>query len=300
VNEREVTALLERRASTVTPSDPPIDEIVTTARRQSSRTGHRLAVIAGAAVLAFIVTAGMLWDAVRDESSTPAPTDTPLPVHDGYRWVGMNGIAIEVPASWQTSETGCAPEAADAVVFDYLAKLPCYPRIDPRASSLHFETLDSRNFIAEMARRSDQRRFSIDGAQALRSGPVELNCGSTAADSGFCIPVFGVSIEVPSRNLLVWVESSSKVIASEVIASATPIPDGYRAVPAVGGMAQSLAADALGEQGLIPNSLCPNGGHVCGGGLIVDRTDPASGAIVAAGARVSMEVGWQSAAVPRG
>jgi hypothetical protein len=290
MNEREVTALLERRAAAVPISEAPIDEIIRTSTG-AGRHRHRTALVSAAAVLALIVGAGIAWEAAQDDSPTlPAPAGEPLPVHDGYRWVGMNGIAVEVPGSWTTSVSSCTPEAVDAVVFDEHMTFPCPPRIDPRASSLHFETLDSRNFIAETARRSQQHRVSIGSVQALVTDPVELNC-----DSGLtrrCNSVFGASIEVPSMNLLAWVESPNAAVAADVIASATQIPDGYVAVPAVTGTAQSQAADAIGKLGLTPNSLCPNGGHVCDGALSVRRTDPPAGAVIAAGSRVSIEINW--------
>jgi hypothetical protein len=247
--------------------------------------------MAAAAVIALISAAGAAWDATRHDTAPARPVETSLPAHEGYRWVGMNGIALEVPASWTTFDSGCAPNAVDSVVFDEHLKLPCLAqRIDPKASSLHLETLDSRNFIAEIAPPSEEHRISVGGVQALVTDPVELNCPSGTHSS--CVPVYGVSIEVPSMNLLAWAESPTAAIAADTIASATPIPDGYVAVPAVNDLAQAHAATLIGKRGLSPESMCPSGGHVCDGDLAVRRTDPVAGTVVAAGARVSIELSW--------
>jgi hypothetical protein len=292
MNEREVTALLERRGAVVPPSDPPIDEILRTSRA-AGRHRHRTALLSAGAVLTLIVGVGIAWEAAQDGApSLPAPAASPLPTQEGYRWVGMSGIAVEVPGSWTTSESPCAPEAVDSVVFDeHMMSFPCLPRIDPRASSLHFETLDSRNFIAEMARRSQQHRVSIGGGvQALVTDPVDLTCDVSLTRS--CTSVFGASIEVPSMNLLAWVESPRAAVAADTISSATRIPDGYVAIPPVSNIAQAKAADAIGKLGLAPVSLCPAGGHVCEGDLAVRRTDPGAGTLVAVGTRVSIEISW--------
>jgi hypothetical protein len=289
MNERDVTALLERRATAVPTSDPPIDEILEAVRRGPRRHRHRNAFLAAAAVLALIVGAGVSWDAARDESSPPLPTDTPLPVHDGYRWVGMNGIAIEVPASWAMSDGTCAPESLDTVVFEQAFDETCQdPRVDPDASSLHFETLESRNFIAEMAAPQEQHTISIGRAQALVTDTLDISCGPTTL--GPCVPVFGSSIEVPSRNVLVWVESPAHATPGDILATARTIPEGYVAVPTVIGREQWRAADQLGRLGLRPKSLCPGGGHVCDGALPVRRQEPAPGTIVTMGSPVRMVV----------
>jgi hypothetical protein len=199
----------------------------------------------------------------------------------------MNGIAVEVPASWTTSDGTCAPESLDTIVFEQAFDETCQdPRVDPDASSLHFETLGSRNFIAEMTAPHEQHTVSLGGVQALVTDTIEINCLPTTL--GPCMPVFGSSIEVPSRNVLVWVESPARAIPGDILATATGIPDGYVAVPTLIGQAQWRAADHLGRLGLDPTSRCPGGGHVCDGALIVRRTEPLSGSVVAAGSEVAI------------
>jgi hypothetical protein len=290
MNEREVTALLERRAATVPPSEPPIDAIFGTASG-TRRHRHRTAFLAAPAVLTLIIGGGVAWEAAQDHSpSVPALADSPLPTHEGYRWVGMSGIAVEVPDSWTTSDNTCAPEAVDTVVFGHSGVDTCQdPRVDPRASSLHFETLDSRNFIAEMASSSEQHAISIGDLSAYRTDPIELNCPQPRPDD--CESVFGGSVEIAATGVLVWVESPDRATVTAVLGSIRLVPDEYVAVPNVIGMAQSRAADILGKAGLSPTTQCPGGGHVCDGSFTVRRITPSTGSVVATAADVSMTVG---------
>jgi hypothetical protein len=290
MNEREVTALLERRASVVPTSDPPTDAILDAARRGPARHRHRKAFLAAAAALVLVVGAGVAWDAARNQSSPPLPTDTPLPVHEGYRWVGMNGIAFEVPASWTTSDSVCADPTVDTVVVDWRGRDACPAGILPSVSSLHLGTLDARNFIAEVAPPRARHTISIDGVAAIRTDLVDLACGGPISAQD-CTSVFGASVLIPSKNVLAWVVSPRRSIVIDIFDSARTIPDGYLAVPDLSGMSASRAADALGALGLDPDPLCPDGGQVCGGDLIVRRLDPPPGTVVAFGSHVSMVLG---------
>jgi hypothetical protein len=287
MNDRDVTALLERRAAAVPSSRPPIDAIIDAAPGGRPH-GHRTAFLAAAAVLALVIGAGVVWDSSRDDASPPPPTDTTLPVHDGYRWFAMNGIAVEVPASWTTASVGsCPPESVDAVVFDQEANAVCQdPRIDPQASSVHFESLDSRNFIAEMARPSQQHTISIGGHRALATDLVELNCPPRSPVD--CESVSGASVEVSELDVVIWVESPNPSTVEDVLASARALPDGYVAVPDLTGAAHSSAGRTVLELGLKPESLCSDGGQVCDLGLTIAQTDPLAGSVVPIGSVVAL------------
>jgi hypothetical protein len=241
-------------------------------------------------VLALLVGAGIAWEATQDDSSPP--TSTPLPVHEGYRWVGMNGVAVEVPDSWMTNVAICGPSALNIVVVDWRGGFACAgpgTGINPYASSLHIAKLsDARNFIAEMAPPDADHDVSIGALAAYRTDPIELNCPQPRP--GDCTSVVGGSIEVPDADLLVWVESPHSTTVATILDSIRIIPDSQVAVPNVTGMAQSRAADRLGRLGLAPVTQCPRGGRVCDGGFIVRWTTPETGSVIATGTEVTMVV----------
>jgi hypothetical protein len=295
MNDRDVTALLERRAGAVSTSEPPIDAIVAAARAGRPDRRRRAAFLAAAAVLVLILGSGAAWIAERDHASstgpvspsrpTGLPTQPLLPPEHGFRWAGLGTIAFRVPSSWTTSDGGCSDATVGTVVVNPPRSDIC-AQVWPGKSSLHLADLDPRNFIAEMEPSGGEHHVSIDGVPALVTDPVDLSCGRDATSP--CASLYGVSVEVPSRNVLAWAVSPSRSTAVDIAASARVIPDGYSAVPSLVGAPQSNAADALGQLGLAPETLCPGGGHVCDGGFTVAQTDPLGGSIVPDGSVVQM------------
>jgi hypothetical protein len=293
MNEREVTALLERRAAAVATSDPPIDAILDAGGRDSGGHRHRRAFLAAAAALMLVVAAGVAWDSARDESSPSLPTDAPLPTHEGFRWVGMNGIAVEVPLSWATDAVHCGTPLSDTVVFPAGVKANCGLGATKSFSVARFVVASTSGGLQNVTHRST----TIDGVPArvgdasrvFSTGTPDPGNGCSGSSLG-CFPLYGGAIYVPSRDVVIWVESPHKQTVTDIIDSARVIPGGYVAVPDVTGMQQSLAADTLGTLDLDPEPQCPGGGHVCDGSLVVWRLEPAAGTIVNTGSRVAMVV----------
>jgi hypothetical protein len=293
MNEREVTALLERRAAAVPTSDPAIDEILHAARRDSGPHRHRTAFLAAAAVLALLLGIGIVWDAARDEMSRPSPVDRPLPVNDGYRWVGMNGIAVEVPLSWATDAVRCGKPSSDTVVFHVMdvQNLSCGLGATADFSVIDFEVASTSGGLQNVTDRST----TIDGVPArigdasrvISLGTPDPADGCSGSALG-CFPLYSGAIYVPSLDVVVWVESPHKQTVTDIVDGARVIPDGYVAVPDVTGMQQSVAADTLGRQGLAPDSVCPHGAPACDGSLTVDQIFPLPGSVVPAGSHVAM------------
>jgi len=197
-----------------------------------------------------------------------------LSVPPGTRLVGMNGIAVEVPISWGVNETRCGQPTRDTVVFERgLTGRSCL--LASKVSSLHLATVGlqfTREFLG-MARHGGV----IEDVGTSRSAIARLGCGRVLESQ---CPAFVGSLVVPTRDVVMWVNSQHRFVVEDILGSARLIPQGYAAVPDLSGLDETAATKAAEEAGLSYDSQCPDGTTRCDVDPPIQSTDPAAGSVV--------------------
>jgi hypothetical protein len=223
----------------------------------------------------------------RETSKT---TQRTLAAPPGTRLVGFQGVAVAVPDDWGIDRIRagrCQLPVEDTVVFPsrklvLSESMPC--GLAERTSSLHLIDVSTEDISLIVEDASPAGR--VDGVPTFRTSLRPQLC-----DGERCSPhQFNQALIVPSRDVLLYVNSPQKSTIESVLGTIRLIPPGYTAVPDLSG----LIAD--GDQlrrlveaaGLTWDRVCPSG-SVCDMGEI-EATDPAAGSVVPEGTIVRSAV----------
>ena len=276
--EQDTRQLFQDAAAHMPRTQPPLEELIREGRRTKRLRGTALVMTAAASV-AVVAVGGFLiaptlssTDSLAKDSAITTPEALSVP--PGRRLVGMNGIAVEVPANWGVNEIRCGQPTRDTVVFERgQPARSCF--LASKVSSLHLATVGlrfTREFLG-MARHGG----AIEDVGTSRSAIARLGCGGVLENQ---CPAFVGSLVVPTRDVVMWVNSQHRLVVEDILGSARLIPQGYAAVPDLSGMDETAATKAAEEAGLSYDSQCPDGTTRCDVDPPIQSTDPAAGSVV--------------------
>jgi hypothetical protein len=226
------TRALVRRAGDSVPVGPaPVEELLRKgqgARRRRTRT-----TIGAVAAAVVVVTSGAVAvgsqlsnDAtISPTVSTPRPDTGTLTPPPGMRYVGRNGIAVAIPASWRMDGKVCEGALIVWQVPTAYEGPMCTPKVRIRGD-LRISSYDApARFFAPYT-----HPRSIGAHQVAEYGPEDA-CAHT---DGFCVLEhrFVGALLSRSQDVVIVVSSESRAEVSQVLASAFALPDGYTAIPA--------------------------------------------------------------------
>lgn len=111
--------LLERAAQRTTVSPAPLGSIRAGAARRRRRRALTVAGVGTAAVFAVVAGSVLLASTAPSQPPrNPVAVDSPEPVPEGTRLVGLGNLAIAVPEAWGTNRTRCGTPVRDTVVIN--------------------------------------------------------------------------------------------------------------------------------------------------------------------------------------
>jgi hypothetical protein len=282
VNDQSLTDLLESRAADVPVGPPPLAEIHRGARRRRS---YGVLVVAAAAAATIGVVA--LWPGPSDpgRDSTPVATDAPSPdvPPAGFRWVGMDGVAVAVPREWGTNATRCGTPMRDTAIVDVGAVDAC---IQTYPAGVTAVTVRGPNDLDELLA---WQPLEVDGEPALRSA----SSGSETYDGR---EVFTARVHLTEQDVVFEAWATAAQEAVDEVLSQIVVLDSLVAVPGISPANnrrdQTRAGEryvrALQEAGLVAE-VVPERTRDIPPGFVLEAS-PAPGTVVEPGSVVTVRV----------
>ncbi len=245
-------------------------------RRTSQVFGAAVAVVA-------VILSGIALQANINGRQTADPSPS-LVVPPRTQSVGFKGVAVTISDDWRVytgveRECGTTQNTVMFVrrePFDLPAGL-CGPA--ERNSSLHLVSVADEDMapIVEDARAAG----SVDGVELFKTSLSPQGCNTKRCEQH----QFHQALIVPSKGMLMYVDSPRKSIIRDVLPSVRIIPQGYSAVPDVSGLTDdSDTTSVIEEAGLIWNNRCSEDA-VCDMDPVA-ATDPRVGSVVPLGTTV--------------
>lgn len=210
--ENKVSAVLDRRAASVTVGPAPLDAIRASAGRAQRRHKWTLGVgVTGAALVVAGLVLSLSW---QGGESLPSDEFVASEPPAGHRWVGLGHAAVAVPDAWGTNVTGCGSPTADTVVIDPLPTAACLVGNVPK--DVDSVTLTSRELDEESLRGWTSSR--IGGYEAFTSPAT-----SVPADT---VTIHQRTVYVPDFKAVFEARSTTNLsVVDELLASITVLPD---------------------------------------------------------------------------
>ncbi|MFY9914590.1 MAG: PASTA domain-containing protein, partial [Nocardioidaceae bacterium] len=207
---------------------------------------------------------------------------TALQTPVGTRLVGYGGVAVAVPDGWGVGQTRCGTPIRDTVDFrpHRIGDRSCY--LPQRVSSLTVASTSYAGAATDVGRA--KLAGDIDGVYFFRT-PLRQTCPEWPAGRSGCRSLWHGALVVPSRDVVLTVDSRHKATVSSVLGSMRLIPDGYTAVPDFTGLWDGRATPLAQQAGLVWKSACPAGSQC--DMSVIEATDPAAGSVVPVGTTVT-------------
>lgn len=237
MNPTELEELLHLTADSHDVGAPTLGRLIEQGSARRRRRRLASVGVAGLATVLAISAAFALWpaddharrSATGPTSSAPSGDEPPLDAPAGTRLVGLDGVAVAVPANWATQDTRCGSAQSDTIVFDEGSR-DCLALPPRPVSELHLSTVDSV-FVPDWAHGGDET--SVDGVQAYVAHRPVYRCPYSGPGYDSRCEGVGAALIVPSRQVVLWVLSPDQRTVDEVLGSARLIPGGFTAVPYV-------------------------------------------------------------------
>jgi hypothetical protein len=227
------TRALVRRAGDSLPVRPaPVEDLLRQgrgARRRRTRT-----TIGAVAAAVVVVTCGAVAvgsqlsnDATNSPSvSTPRPDPGTLTPPPGMRFVGRNGIAVAVPASWSTDKAWCNVASEDTVIVGDSPGFDCMTIPSPVSSV----TLNSYLSAAGDTVKRLSASVDIDDIPVQRVTTYSYPYGERGANTMYAGALLSRGLDIA-----ITVRSPDPKVVDDILRSAFAIPASYAAIPALTG-----------------------------------------------------------------